>query len=156
MQTKLLIGVIGISLLALVGCASGASSPTEQLDPKVQLTMEADGRTVVRVGVCNRGAQDFAGDKYFAGQVSVFDEDEYLVECATVEQLGPVAAHETVFPLELKTALPPGNYRLAYSTSAFLSADARFTIEEQGGTRYLKATPWLISPQTDYTIVEGN
>ena len=156
MQEKLVFGLLGVSLLFLTACGSGAANPSELLDPKVQLTMEADGRTVIRVGVCNRGAQDFVGDRYFAGQVSLFDENEHLVECATVEQLGPVASHQTVFPLELKTLLPPGNYRLAYSTSAFLTADARFTIEELGGTRYLKATPWLISPQTDYTLVEGN
>jgi hypothetical protein len=145
-----------VSLVVLAACATGAENPSELLDPKVQLTMEADGRTVVRVGVCNRGAQDFAGDKYFAGRVSLFDENECLVECATVEQLGPVASHETVFPLELKTTLPPGNYRLAYSTSAFLTADARFSVVDQGGTRYLKAMPGLISPQTDFTLVESN
>jgi hypothetical protein len=118
--------------------------------------MEADGRTVVRVGVCNRGAQDFSGDKYFAGQVSLFDENEHLVECATLEQLGPVASHQTVFPLEIRTALPPGNYRLAYSTASFLTTDARFSVVDQGGARYLKAMPGLISPQTDFTLVEGN
>jgi hypothetical protein len=137
-----------------MACASEISSPAELLDPAVQLTMEADGRTVVRVGVCNTGPQDFAGDKYFAGLVSLFDENEYLVECATLEQLGPVASHETVFPLEIKTTLPPGSYRLAYSTSSFLTTGARFTIVEQGGARYLKATPQLISPQTDFTISE--
>ncbi len=156
MREKLVIGLLGVSLLVLTACASGAANPSELLDPKVQLTMEADGRTVVRVGVCNRGARDFAGDKYFAGQVTLFDENEYLVECATVEQLGPVASSETVFPLEIKTTLPPGTYRLAYSTSSFLTTDARFTIVEQDGARYLKAMPWLISPQTDFTITEAN
>jgi hypothetical protein len=151
-----MVGLMGVSLLVLIACASEGSGSADLLDPKVQLTMEADGRTVVRIGVCNTGTQDFAGDKYFAGQVSLFDENEHLVECATLEQLGPVASRETVFPLELKAALPAGSYRLAYSTASFLTADARFTIVEQGGARYLKATPQLISPQTDFTIVEGD
>jgi hypothetical protein len=147
---------MGVSLLVLAACASGASSQAAQLDPKVQLTMEADGRTVVRVGACNVSTEDFAGDMYFAGEVSVFDENDYLVECARLERMGRVASHETVFPLEIRTALPQGYYRLAYNTSTYGFAVAHFSIVEQDGARYLKANPQLICPQTDFTIVTGD
>jgi hypothetical protein len=147
---------MGVLLLVLAACASGASNQPAQLDPEVQLTMEADGRTVVRVGACNISTEDFAGDKYFAGQVSVFDKNDCLVECAKVERLGPVASQETVFPLEIGTALPQGNYRLAYSTSSYGFVGANFSVVEQDGARYLKAKPQLICPQTDLTIVTGD
>ena len=156
MRKKLIIGLMGVSLLFLAACASGASSQPEQLDPKVQLTMEADGRTVVRIGVCNVSTEDFAGDRYFAGQVNVFDKNDCLVEGAKVEQLGPVPSHQTVFPLEIRTALPQGNYRLAYSTSSYGFAIEHFSIVEQDGARYLKADSLLVCPQTDFTIVTGN
>jgi hypothetical protein len=142
--------------VALAACASGASSQAAQLNPKVQLTMEADGRTVVRVGACNVSTEDFAGDMYFAGQVNVFDKNDCLVEGAKVEQLGPVPAHQTVFPLEIRTALPQGSYRLAYNTSSYGFAIAHFSIVEQEGARYLKANPQLVCPQTDFTIVTGD
>jgi hypothetical protein len=118
--------------------------------------MEADGRTVVRVGACNVSTEDFGGDMYFAGEVNVFDTNDCLVEGAKVEQLGPVASHETVFPLEIRTALPQGNYRVAYNTSSYGFAIVHFSVVEREGTRYLKANPQLVSPQTDFTIVTGN
>jgi hypothetical protein len=118
--------------------------------------MEADGRTVVRVGACNVSTEDFGGDMYFAGEVNVFDTNDCLVEGAKVEQLGPVASHETVFPLEIRTALPQGNYRVAYNTSSYGFAIVHFSVVEREGTRYLKANPHLVSPQTDFTIVTGN
>ncbi len=156
MRKTLMIGSIGVLLLVLAACASGASSQSAQLDPKVQLTMEADGRTVVRVGACNVSTEDFAGDRYFAGKVSVFDKNDCLVEDAKVEELGPVASHQTVFPLEIRTALPQGNYRLAYNTSSYGFAIAHFSIVEQKGARYLKANPQLVCPQTDFTITTGD
>jgi hypothetical protein len=155
-RKKLMIGLMGVSLLVLAACASGASRQAAQLEPQVQLTMEADGRTVVRVGACNISTEDFAGDLYFAGQVNVFDKNDCLVEGATVEQLGPVASHQTVFPLEIRTALPQGNYRLAYNTSSYGFAIAHFSVVEQDGARYLKAHPQLVYPQTDFTMVTGD
>jgi len=152
----LIMGLMGVSLLVLAACASGMSSQSAQLDPKLQLTMEADGRTIVRVGACNVSTEDFAGDRYFAGQVNVFDTNDCLVEGVKVEQLGPVASHQTVFPLEIRTSLPQGNYRLAYSTSVYGFAIEHFSIVEQDGARYLKANPQLVCPQTDFTIVTGD
>ena len=147
---------MSVSLLVLAACASGASSQPAQLDPKVQLTMEADGRTVVRVGACNVSTEDFAGDMYFAGQVNVFDTNDCLVGGAKEEQLGPVASHEAVFPLEIRTPLPQGNYRLAYNTSSYGFAIVHFSVVERDGKRYLKANPQLVYPQTGFTIVTGN
>ena len=156
MRKKLMVRLMAVSLLVLAACASGMSSQPAQLDPRVQLTMEADGRTVVRVGACNVSTEDFAGDMYFAGQVNLFDGNDCLLDSAKLEQLGPVPAHQTVFPLEIKTPLPQGNYRLAYSTPGYGFAIVHFSIVEQDGALYLKVNPHLVSPQTDFTIVTGD
>jgi hypothetical protein len=155
-QKKVMIGLLGVLLLVLAACASGASSPAARLDPKVQLTMEADGRTVVRVGACNVNTEDFAGDRYFEGQVNVFDENDCLVEGAKVQRFGPVASHQTVFPLEIRTALPQGSYRLTYNTSSYGFAITYFSVVEQDGARYLKANSRWVCPKTDFTIVTGD
>jgi hypothetical protein len=118
--------------------------------------MEADGRTVVRVGACNVSTEDFAGDKYFEGQVKLFNEDDYLMECAKIQQLVPVASHEAVFPLEIRTVLPQGDYRLTYSTSVYGLAITHFSIVEQDGVQYLRANHQLVCPQTDFTIATAD
>jgi hypothetical protein len=142
--------LVAAMLVLLVACARDRSM---QLDPSVQLTMQEDGRTVVRVGACNAGEADFAGDDCFSGQVSLFDQYECLRWEAQIEQLGPVASHEAAYPLEIQASLPPGDYRLAYSTAGYGSAIEYFAIVERDGVRYLEAEPELVGPQTEYTIV---
>jgi len=137
-----------LCLLTLAACASSTSYGEAYVYPEVQLTMTAEGDTVVRFGVCNIGSADFVGDTNFAGELCLYDETETLLRRRTVESLGPVAAQETVLPGQLAVDLLPGRYHLTYYTETCGFTQADFYVTQQDGVRCLR-TPLLLESPSD-------
>ncbi len=105
----------------------------------MDIAVDGDREFRVNLGVRNRGQEAFAGDKRFAGQMTLrYAESGELRASADVFELPPLQAGETVWPLSWHGELAPGVYSLSWGAEGYGEVTFEFDVVERAGCLYLE------------------
>jgi len=155
MRTRnVLYTLLGIAVLLLVGCARPVEQPpAPRLTFVAPVTLDADQEFRVNLGVQNAGAQDFAGDERFGGQMEIRDASGDLRASAEVVTLRPIAAGDTVWLVEWRGVLSPGDYRLTWGADKYGFVTVAAAVVARNGRLYLaeEAPPAVVEPAPSFT-----
>ena len=122
-----------IALVAVAGCAR-APEPMPKLTFEVQLHVDAEGQTVVELGLHNTGEGDFAGDEDFCGVMEIRHEEGTPRARMDVLHLNQqLAPGEAVEFERCMLKLAPGAYNLVWGAPAYGSTVVDFSIVERHG-----------------------
>ena len=139
MKTKPVIyAIVGVAALLLASCAPAVEQePAPQLTFEVPIAMGADQELHISLGVHNAGAQGFAGDERFEGQMEIRDASGELRASAEVLDLPAIPAGDTAWPLAWRGELSPGAYRLTWGSDGYGFTTVEFAVVERNGRLYL-------------------
>lgn len=150
MKRFLLLGVL-VALL-LTGCGQIAQESIEKdLELKIKMTMQAEGRVDISVGLHNPRKGDYQGSETFLGIMEVIDGIDQIQVSSDTYTYGKLAGGETSYPLTMKLTLAPGKYTARYSALGKEPLEVQFQILDKDGTLYLRAPGDVIDPFTEYT-----
>jgi hypothetical protein len=139
MKTKsLFYTIVSVALLVLASCKPEVEqTPVPQLVFEAPYAIGADQEFHVSLGVRNAGAQEFAGDDRFEGQMEIRDASGDLRASAEVLELSAIPAGDTAWPLAWRGELSPGAYCLTWGSDRYGFINVDFSIVERNGRLYL-------------------
>lgn len=146
--------LFGAAVLLLASCARPVEQPpAPRLRFVAPVTLDADQEFRANLGVQNTGAQDFAGDDRFGGQMEIRDASGDLRASAEVVTLRSIAAGDTAWIVEWRGVLSPGDYRLTWGADKYGFVTVAATVVERNGRLYLaeEAPPAVVEPAPSFT-----
>ncbi len=150
MKRSLLVGIL-IALL-LAGCGQMAQETIEKdLELKIKMTMQAEGKLDISAGLHNPRKVDYQGTESFNGLLEVLNEAGEVRTSGETYSFSPLAGGETSYPLTYQLTLDPGTYTVRYSALGKEPLEVQFEILDKDGTLYLRAPGDVIDPFTEYT-----
>jgi hypothetical protein len=140
----------------LLSACSGTDTPTPpapDLVMKPELSMEAGGEMVLRLGVNNAGDATFPGSEVFDAVITIVDGQGEVRKETRLEQMNPVPSGQTLYPSEERIRLKPGDYTFTWATPGYTTVTFDFKVVERDGDQVLQAPIDYLNPFTEYTEV---